>query len=103
MANFLSLARGPHLRAESKFVKLNCNEQVDFCPFRGPDAPFAQKRSYHEKFKQFARFSNLSSRAKRGTLVSACSILPARTKVPRFARDDNPQISYARDAAKPVV
>src|ERR1022692_865252 len=25
--------------AESKFVKLNCFDQVDFCPFRGPDAP----------------------------------------------------------------
>jgi hypothetical protein len=23
-------------------------DQVDFCPFRGPDAPFALHRSYHE-------------------------------------------------------
>jgi hypothetical protein len=38
--NFLSYARGPHLQAESKFVKTNCSNQVDFCPFRGPDAPF---------------------------------------------------------------
>jgi hypothetical protein len=49
MANFLSCARGPHLRAESKFVKLDLYEQVDFCPFRGPDAPFALRRFYHDK------------------------------------------------------
>jgi len=41
MANFLSCARGPHWRAESKFVKLELYDQVDFCPFRGPEAPFA--------------------------------------------------------------
>src|SRR5258708_19418369 len=29
------------LWAESQFVKTNCCHQVDFCPFRGPDAPFA--------------------------------------------------------------
>lgn len=48
MTNFLSYARGPHLWAESQFVKANCCNQVDFCPFRGPDAPFALPRSYHE-------------------------------------------------------
>jgi hypothetical protein len=30
-------------------VKTNCCDQVDFCPFRGPDAPFALWRSYHER------------------------------------------------------
>jgi hypothetical protein len=44
MTNFLSYAQGPRLRAESKFVELNGYEQVDFCPFRGPDAPFAHER-----------------------------------------------------------
>jgi hypothetical protein len=29
--------------------KTNCCDQVDFCPFRGPDAPFALRRSYHER------------------------------------------------------
>ena len=48
MTNFLSQARGPHLRAESKFVKTNWYVQVDFCPFRGPDAPFALRRYYHD-------------------------------------------------------
>src|SRR5260370_13264698 len=40
-----------------------------------------------------ARAKRLSSRAKRGTLVPACVVtqpaLQAKTKVPRFARDDN--------------
>ena len=31
--------------------KTNCCDQVDFCPFRGPDAPFALRRSYHEAEK----------------------------------------------------
>jgi hypothetical protein len=39
--------RSACLRAESKFVKLNCVQQVDFCPFRGSDAPVAHRRSYH--------------------------------------------------------
>jgi hypothetical protein len=39
--NFLSVRpKGPHEQAESKFVRINCSDQVDFCPFRGPDAPF---------------------------------------------------------------
>ncbi|PYV14274.1 MAG: hypothetical protein DMG21_18745 [Acidobacteria bacterium] len=33
--------RSAYLRAESQFVKTNCSGKVDFCPFRGPDAPFA--------------------------------------------------------------
>jgi hypothetical protein len=28
--------------------EMDCCDQVDFCPFRGPDAPFALRRSYHE-------------------------------------------------------
>ena len=27
----------------------NCNQQVDFCPFRGPDAPLCAPKYYHEK------------------------------------------------------
>jgi len=27
--------------AERQFVKSSYYDQVDFCPFRGPDAPFA--------------------------------------------------------------
>src|ERR1700674_37068 len=38
-----------NLWAESEFVKTNCCEQVDFCPFRGPDAPFALRLSYHRE------------------------------------------------------
>jgi hypothetical protein len=45
---------GPHLRAESKFVETNCNHQVDFCPFRGPDAPFALRRYYHDGKQSYA-------------------------------------------------
>ena len=37
--------RSACLRAESKFVKTNWYEQVDFCPFREPSAPFALRRS----------------------------------------------------------
>ena len=29
-----------NLWAESQFVTTNCCNQVDFCPFRGPEAPF---------------------------------------------------------------
>ena len=36
---------GPHLVGESQFAKSDCDEQVDFCPFRGPEAPFALRRS----------------------------------------------------------
>jgi hypothetical protein len=28
---------------------------VDFCPFRGPDAPFARQRSYHDRFQMDGR------------------------------------------------
>jgi hypothetical protein len=35
------------LRAESQFVKTSCTSKVDFCPFRGPDAPFALRQCYH--------------------------------------------------------
>src|ERR1700730_7254377 len=31
--------------------EMDCCDQVDFCPFRGPDAPFALRRSYHEDRK----------------------------------------------------
>src|SRR5437868_13314658 len=44
----LSLPKNFAIRAESKFVESNCWDQVDFCPFHGPDAPFAPQRSYHE-------------------------------------------------------
>jgi hypothetical protein len=37
-------------RAESKFVERSCDNQADFCPFGGPDAPYAP-RSYHEARK----------------------------------------------------
>jgi len=39
-ANFLSYAQVRNLRAEREFIQLSCEGKVDFCPVRGPDAPF---------------------------------------------------------------
>src|SRR5689334_1008764 len=32
--------RSAYFGAESQFASLNCESKVDFCPFRGPGAPF---------------------------------------------------------------
>src|SRR5438552_3238209 len=53
MTNFLSYARGPHDWAESQFVKATDWRQVDFCPFRGPDAPCALRQCYHSGLRIF--------------------------------------------------
>jgi hypothetical protein len=39
--NFLSYAQVRNLRAEREFMELRWECKVDFCPLRGPDAPFA--------------------------------------------------------------
>jgi hypothetical protein len=38
-------------------------DQVDFCPFRGPDAPFARGQSYHREpgVSHAGRFEQLLS------------------------------------------
>jgi hypothetical protein len=55
------------LRAESKFVKLELYDQVDFCPFRGPDAPFALKAILARQKRKRPMLTWKTVRAKAGT------------------------------------
>ena len=49
MTNFFRYAWRPQGQAESKFVKLTIQPEVDFCPFRGRDAPFSAGGRMHDR------------------------------------------------------
>jgi hypothetical protein len=96
MTNFPSYARGPQFMGRKLVRETNCYDQVDFCPFRGPDAPFALRRAYHECRKlgiQFVTLINLpfefeitfnkdspSEAARAATLVQLYDCSDARTR-----------------------
>jgi len=46
---------------ESEFVATSCYDEVDFCPFRGPDAPFCAPqmlpRGVQRQFVEMVKFT----------------------------------------------
>ena len=68
MTNFLSNAQVRTLRAESQFANQIVTAKVDFCPFRGPVAPFCASTSV----------SRIQSARKRPIDLAVYSIRSAR-------------------------
>jgi len=75
------------LWAESQFVKTNCCDQVDFCPFRGPDAPFALSE-LTTKLEAGTYGRHQPGQGRRGALKMLALVIGGNVSVPTGAKQE---------------